>query len=132
MDARGGSNALTESNRVRHNRPRRDVLRPDSLMPCRSARRSRRSTPAGAIDHQVINGITREDRLHGDGMFWRLANGVGVPVPRAMQLVGRGNLDVQGGPVQCGRVHEEIRRSHTPDVYVSASQSAGRADICSG
>ena len=51
---------------------------------------------AWAIDHQVVNGITREDRLHGDGTFWALSNNVGVPVPRAMQFVLGGSLDVQG------------------------------------
>ena len=50
---------------------------------------------AWAVDHQVINGITREDRLHGDGVFWALANSGSVPVPRAMQLVAGGSLDMQ-------------------------------------
>ena len=36
-----------------------------------------------SIDHQVINRITREDRLHGDGAFWALADGVAIPVARA-------------------------------------------------
>lgn len=51
---------------------------------------------AWAIDHQVINGITREDRLHGDGVFWALANGVNIPTPRSRQLVAGGSLDMQG------------------------------------
>jgi ferric enterobactin receptor len=51
---------------------------------------------AWAIDHQVVNGIAREDRLHGDGAFWTLADGVNIPVPRAMQFVAGGSLDVQG------------------------------------
>jgi ferric enterobactin receptor len=51
---------------------------------------------AWAIDHQVINGITREDRLHGDGGFWALGNGISVPVPRAMQFVAGGSLDRHG------------------------------------
>jgi hypothetical protein len=51
---------------------------------------------AWAIDHQVVNGIAREDRLHGDGVLWTLADGVSIPVPRAMQFVVGGSLDVQG------------------------------------
>ena len=51
---------------------------------------------AWAINHQVINGITREDRLHGDGAFWALGNGISVPVPRAMQFVAGGSLDRHG------------------------------------
>jgi hypothetical protein len=63
---------------------------------------------AWAIDHQVINGIAREDRLHGDGAFWALStlstlstpsapsSGAAIPVPRAMQFVAGASLDVQG------------------------------------
>jgi hypothetical protein len=51
---------------------------------------------AWAIDHQIVNAITREDRLHGDGAFWALSNGAAIPVPRAMQFVAGGSLDVRG------------------------------------
>ncbi len=54
---------------------------------------------AWAIDHQVINAITREDRLHGDGAFWALStlsNGTGIRVPRATQFAVGGSLDIQG------------------------------------
>jgi hypothetical protein len=49
-----------------------------------------------AIDHQMTNRITREDRLHGDGAFWALADGAAIPVARAQQVVGGGSVDVRG------------------------------------
>lgn len=49
-----------------------------------------------SIDHQVVNQITREDRTHGDGVFWALADGASVLVPRAQQVVAGGSINVQG------------------------------------
>jgi hypothetical protein len=43
---------------------------------------------AWSIDHQVASNITREDREHGDGDFWVLADGAAVPVARTQQVAG--------------------------------------------
>ena len=64
---------------------------------------------AWAIDHQIVNAITREDRLHGDGAFWALSNGAAIPVPRAMQFVASGSLDMRG----CCSTSTRTRRSST-------------------
>jgi ferric enterobactin receptor len=49
-----------------------------------------------SVDHQVINRITREDLVHGDGTFWALSDGTSVPVPRADQVVAGGSVNAGG------------------------------------
>src|SRR4029079_16754902 len=36
-------------------------------------------------DHQSISRVVREDREHGDGAFWTLADGTAVPVARSQE-----------------------------------------------
>jgi hypothetical protein len=49
-----------------------------------------------SLEHQMINLITCEDVLHGDGTFWALANGSAIPVPRAQQIVAGGSVETAG------------------------------------
>ena len=49
-----------------------------------------------AIDHQVINRITREDLSHGDGVFWTLSDGTTVPVARSSQFSAGMRLERSG------------------------------------
>jgi ferric enterobactin receptor len=48
------------------------------------------------IDHQVINRITREDLVHGDGTFWSLSDGTAITVPRVDQVFAGGSVNVGG------------------------------------
>jgi hypothetical protein len=38
------------------------------------------------VDHQFVNRVVQEDRLHGDSAFWTLAGGGTVPVPTSRQF----------------------------------------------
>jgi ferric enterobactin receptor len=55
-----------------------------------------RLTGGWSVDHQAVNRITREDREHGDGAFWALADGASIPVAQARQVVASGSVGVRG------------------------------------
>ena len=48
------------------------------------------------MDHQVVNRVVREDRAHGDGGFWALADGTTIPVARAQQAIAGLNVSHDG------------------------------------
>lgn len=49
-----------------------------------------------SIDHQALNRLTREDRMHGDSEFWALADGTSVLVPRVQQVAGGAEVELPG------------------------------------
>jgi hypothetical protein len=51
-----------------------------------------RLTAGWSVDHEAVNRVIREDRAHGDGGFWALADGAAIPVPRAQQAVAGLNV----------------------------------------
>jgi TonB dependent receptor/Carboxypeptidase regulatory-like domain len=51
---------------------------------------------AWSIDHQIASHLTREDREHGDGDFWVLADGSAVPVARTEQVAGGLSAEAPG------------------------------------
>lgn len=53
-------------------------------------------TGGWAIDHQMINRLAREDRVHGDGSFWALADGLAIPVARSEQFAAGGRVYAEG------------------------------------
>jgi outer membrane receptor protein involved in Fe transport len=55
-----------------------------------------RLTGGWSIDHQIVNRIVREDRVHGDGGFWALADGNAIPVAKAQQAVAGLNVSRNG------------------------------------
>jgi ferric enterobactin receptor len=55
-----------------------------------------RLTAGWSVDHQAVNRITREDRDHGDGAFWALADGLSIPIAQARQVVAGGSVGVRG------------------------------------
>ena len=67
-----------------------------------------RVTSGFSIDHQVVYRLTREDRLHGDGSFWALADGARLPVPRTRQVSVGGRYDVQGVVVEATAYTKQI------------------------
>jgi hypothetical protein len=58
--------------------------------------RSMRLTGGWSLDHQAIDRITREDRLHGDGQFWALSDGTAIPVARSRQYAAGASVEVAG------------------------------------
>jgi hypothetical protein len=55
-----------------------------------------RVTGGWSMDHQAVNRIVREDRAHGDGGFWALADGTAIPVARAQQAIAGLNVSRAG------------------------------------
>ena len=55
-----------------------------------------RLTGGWSMDHQVVNRVVREDRAHGDGGFWALADGTTIPVARAQQAIAGLNVSHDG------------------------------------
>lgn len=49
-----------------------------------------------SIDHQIASRVTREDREHGDGDFWILADGSQIPVSRVQQVAGGFSVTAPG------------------------------------
>lgn len=47
-----------------------------------------------SVNHQGVSRITREDRTHGDGAFWMLADGTDVSVSASQQVVATGTIEV--------------------------------------
>lgn len=55
-----------------------------------------RLTGGFTIDHQFANRIVREDPARGDGVFWTLADGQTIAVPRARQGFAGATLELRG------------------------------------
>jgi ferric enterobactin receptor len=55
-----------------------------------------RLTGGFTLDHQYANRIVRDDPALGDGMFWTLADGRAIPVPRARQGYAGATVEVPG------------------------------------
>ena len=77
-----------------------------------------------SIDHQIASNITREDREHGDGDFWVLADGSAVPVARTRAGGRRPQRRGARRALRCAPLLQTIRRRH--DVRVAAV-ARGRA-----
>ncbi len=55
-----------------------------------------RLTGGFTVDHQFANRIVREDPARGDGMFWTLADGHTIGVPRARQGFAGATIELPG------------------------------------
>ena len=66
-----------------------------------------RVTGAASIDHQAVNRIVREDRDHGDGAFWALADGASIPIAQVRQVTGGGSVGLRGLRFDFGAFYKE-------------------------
>ena len=51
-------------------------------------------TGAWTIDHQAVNGITREDQVRGDGELWALSDGSIIPVAGAQHAEAGASIEL--------------------------------------
>jgi hypothetical protein len=86
-----------------------------------------RFTGGWSVDHQVMNRIAREDRAHGDGGFWALADGTAIPVPRAQQAVAGLNVSRPGVSFDLSGFYKRIDRVtlFAPRLYTGVALEAG-------
>ena len=66
-----------------------------------------RVTGGVSVDHQAVNRLVREDRDHGNGAFWALADGASIPVAQARQVTGGGSVGVRRARLDFGAFYKE-------------------------
>jgi hypothetical protein len=93
-----------------------------------------RVTGGWSVDHQAVNRITREDREHGDGAFWALADGSTIPIAQARQVAAGGSVGVRGFRVDFGGFYKtfEDLTLFAPRLFPGEAPEAGRTLLYHG